>query len=93
MNLLDARPELRKALLHGTAEVKHDERALKLFLHYLPLLRLAAGKAYELINAAVDAPELGQTINYGLDGGRGRRDSCLKALDVFLDIGSIGARA
>jgi hypothetical protein len=55
--------------LHGIAEVKQDERALKLFVHCLPLLTLAAGKAYELIDAAVDVPELGQTINYGFDGG------------------------
>jgi hypothetical protein len=45
--------------LHGTAEVKQYERALELFLHCLPLLTLAAGKADELIDAVVDAPELG----------------------------------
>jgi hypothetical protein len=68
---LDACPEFCKALLHGVAEVKQDERALKLLLYCLPLLTLAAGKANELIDAGVDARELGQTINYGLDGCRG----------------------
>jgi hypothetical protein len=57
--------------LHGVAEVEQDERALKLLLYCLPLLTLVAGKANELINAAIDSPKLGQTINYGLDGCRG----------------------
>jgi hypothetical protein len=57
--------------LHGVAEVEQDERALKLLLYCLPLLTLAAGKANELINAAIDSPKLGQTINYGFNGRRG----------------------
>ena len=93
MQLLDASPELCEALLNLIAEVKQDERALKLLLHCLSLLTLATGKAYELIDAAVDVPELGQTINYGFDGRRGRRDDFCQALDLFLDIGSAGARA
>ncbi|WVZ65912.1 hypothetical protein U9M48_015202 [Paspalum notatum var. saurae] len=38
LHLLDACLECRKVLLHGVAEVKHDEGVLKLLLHRIPVL-------------------------------------------------------
>uniref|UniRef100_A0A0A9BT00 Uncharacterized protein n=1 Tax=Arundo donax TaxID=35708 RepID=A0A0A9BT00_ARUDO len=36
--------ELRDAILHSVAEIKHDKRSLELLLHCFPLLcNLAAG--------------------------------------------------
>ena len=59
LHVLDACLELRKAHLHGAADVKQDEGSLELLLHSDPLLRLeeenlAARQACGLINAVVD---------------------------------------
>ncbi|WVZ91741.1 LOW QUALITY PROTEIN: hypothetical protein U9M48_037871 [Paspalum notatum var. saurae] len=65
---LDGGLELSKGLLHDVAEVQQDKRALELLLYCLPLQMLVAGQACELVNAAVDAHDLVQAINYGFNG-------------------------
>uniref|UniRef100_J3MV46 Uncharacterized protein n=1 Tax=Oryza brachyantha TaxID=4533 RepID=J3MV46_ORYBR len=67
--------EVGKALMHGVAEIKQDERALELLLHCFPLLflpkcNLAAWLAHDLINAALDNPNPLQALTHRLNDRR-----------------------